>query len=293
MEFWLSRGFSLPTDFLVAEARLAEEFNFDGFMINEHIVSPPVNTDSIHPYGPRFWDRRSDFPDPWVAFGHLSASTSALKFCTAVCVLACHETFAFARSVATAACLSGNRVMVGAGTGWLKEDYIATGNDFASRDRKTDEMLDTIARLLAGELVDVVGPSGETVALELVPPLPTLAVPLLYGGITDRAIQRAARVDGWIGVQVNPSDLGALIQRLRLARANLGLAGKAFQVITSLTGEPSAQLYREAARLGVTGITVGSGAFGDPTVVPYEQRRERFKAFAANVMAPVRAEAHN
>ena len=289
MEFWLSRGFALPTDLLRAEAELAEEFEFDGLMLNEHIVSPPELTDSRHPYGERFWDRRSDFPDPWVTFGHLSAATSRLRFCTSVSVLACHETFAFARSVATTARLSGNRVMVGVGAGWLREDYLATGNDFAARERRTDEMLGTLSRLWAGEAIYLVGPDGRTQTVELVPPLPTSPVPILYGGISRRGLDRAAGLDGWIGVGLDMTRLGVAVERLRHIRAARSLGDRPFQIITSLAGVASFDACRQAAALGVTGIVISSAAFGDARTASAMERRIRFEAFAGDVMGPFRA----
>jgi alkanesulfonate monooxygenase SsuD/methylene tetrahydromethanopterin reductase-like flavin-dependent oxidoreductase (luciferase family) len=289
MEFWLSRGFALPTDLLRAEAELAEEFAFDGLMLNEHIVSPPELTDSRHPYGDRFWDRRSEFPDPWVTFGHLSASTSRVRFCTSVAVLACHETFAFARSVATAARLSGNRVMVGVGAGWLREDYLATGHDFAARGSRTDEMLGMLSRLWAGETIDLVGPDGRTQTVELVPPLPTSPVPMLYGGISRRGLNRAAGLDGWIGVGLDLARLQVAVECLRQIRSTRGLADRPFQMITSLAGVAGFEACRQAALLGVTGLVVSSAAFGDARTASAAERRSRFEAFAGDVMAPLRA----
>jgi alkanesulfonate monooxygenase SsuD/methylene tetrahydromethanopterin reductase-like flavin-dependent oxidoreductase (luciferase family) len=275
---------------LGVEARLAEEVGFDGLMLNEHIVSPPEVTDSRHPYGERYWDRRSEFPDPWVAIGHLSAVTTRLRFCTAVSVLACHETFAFARAVATAARLSSNRIMVGVGTGWLHEDFDAAGTDFASRGPRTDEMLRTLPELWAGKRVAVPTPTG-TSELELVPPLPTAPVPLLYGGISKRGIERAAGLDGWIGAALDLDHLAIVVSALHAERQARGLADRPFHVITSLRGELSAKAVQQAAALGVTGIAVGSPMFGDARVMSDTERRARFETFRLEVMAPLRRKA--
>ena len=79
--------------------------------------------------------------------GALAAVTTNLHFYTSVYVAALRSPYQVAKSVGTAAVLSGNRVALGVGVGWCREEFELMGQDFGTRGKRTDEALDLLAEL--------------------------------------------------------------------------------------------------------------------------------------------------
>jgi alkanesulfonate monooxygenase SsuD/methylene tetrahydromethanopterin reductase-like flavin-dependent oxidoreductase (luciferase family) len=103
-----------------------------------------------------------------------------------------------AKAISTAAVLSGDRVSLGVGIGWLREEFDAVGADFSTRGARTDEMLALLPRLLRGEPFAFAGEHHRFAELRMAPAVGR-PVPVLVGGTSPAALRRAARADGWIG----------------------------------------------------------------------------------------------
>jgi alkanesulfonate monooxygenase SsuD/methylene tetrahydromethanopterin reductase-like flavin-dependent oxidoreductase (luciferase family) len=143
--------------------------------------------------------------DPWVTLGACAAATSRLLLGTAVTPLPRRRPQVVAQQLATLSLASGGRIVFGAGLGGPREEFERFGEDGDPRRRAAllDEGLELVARLLAGEHVEHRGPhyvaDGVTLA-----PLPTRPVPFWIGGMSPRALRRAARWDGWLGNTSDP-----------------------------------------------------------------------------------------
>ena len=87
----------------------------------------------------------------------MAATTQNLVFTTAVYVAPVRDLISVARSVGTAAVLSGNRVRLGIGVGWCKEEFDQTGQDFATRGKRLDEMIVALRALWQGGWVEYHG----------------------------------------------------------------------------------------------------------------------------------------
>ncbi len=253
--------FSLPVAFmdpleLAPLARAAEDAGFHAMAISDHVVHP-ADIASKYPYtadGGRHWDAATPWPDPWVTIGALAAVTSKLRFFTNVYILPARNPFLVAKAVATAAVLSKDRVALGIGVGWMKEEFELLGQAFEGRGRRTDEAIDILRLLWSGRTVEYRGASF-TFPPTSMSPAPAKPIPIYGGGLSKAAFRRAARLlDGWIAVIHTTAELTAMIEDLRRLRADYGRAEVPFEVIGTATDAFDLDGYRRLAEIGVTGV---------------------------------------
>ena len=199
MKFVISGAFQPPQD-LIPLALAAEEFGFEALSFSDHVVYPET-LDTPYPYtadGSRRYDETTEFPDPWVVAGALSSVTTRLRFTTNAFVLPMRNPFLAAKQIATAAAMSGSRITLTIGVGWSNIEFELVGQSFARRGARADEMLEVMQKLWSGEMIDHEGEFYRFDRLRLTPPLPSSPIPVWVGGISDRALRRAARNDGWL-----------------------------------------------------------------------------------------------
>ncbi|MCB0895112.1 MAG: LLM class flavin-dependent oxidoreductase, partial [Nocardioidaceae bacterium] len=114
MRFSISTAFQ-PVDHLSVLARAADELGYHSMAVPDHVVDLEELA-TPYPYtsdGSRRWSYDAAWPDPWVLVGSLAAVTTRLRFLTSIYVPAIRSPFQVAKSVGTAAVLSGNRVALG------------------------------------------------------------------------------------------------------------------------------------------------------------------------------------
>ena len=102
--------------------------------------------------------------------------TERLRFLTTVYILPARTPVHVAKQVGTAAVLSGNRVELGIGMGWMEEEFDAMGVPFAKRGKRADEMLEVLRKLWTGEVVEHHGEHFDVPPLEMLP-APTEPMP--------------------------------------------------------------------------------------------------------------------
>ncbi len=177
-------------------ARLAEVAGFDTLLAVDH-VALPQNYDSVYPYsatGRMPAANTAAYPDPliWMAFA--AAATTTLKLMTAVVILPQREPLVLAKQVATLDAMSGGRIELGIGVGWLREEFAAIGVPFEKRGKRADEYLGAMRALWTS---DGASYHGEFVNFDKVNsnPKPVRgAVPIIVGGHSEAAARRAGRL---------------------------------------------------------------------------------------------------
>jgi probable F420-dependent oxidoreductase len=230
MELWQGIHFA-PTEGLGDLARHAEELGFTGLAFGDHQVMPS-RQGSRYPYsadGLVKLPSSAPFPDPWVAASAMAMVTRTLRFTTHVYVLPLRDPFTVAKSIATASILSGGRMAIGVGVGWQKEEFDASGIDFRSRGRRTDEMLQVMRALWSGGPVSHQGEFYQFEEIEL-SPAPFGAIDVLIGGHTEPALRRAASSDGWIPLRFSREESHGQLARLHELRDERKRSGAPFQV---------------------------------------------------------------
>jgi probable F420-dependent oxidoreductase len=289
MEFWQSIAFT-ETDQLIDIAKIAEEVGFAGVNMAEHLVTPEV-IESKYPYSPdgsARWDANAHFPEPWALTSMLASHTTTLKFATSVYILPMHDVFTAAKSISTAAYLSNNRAVLGIGVGWMKEEFLLTGQDFHTRGRRMDEMLEVMAKFFAGGMVEHHGEFYDFPRMQM-EPAPTEPVPVLIGGHSEPALRRAAQWDGWFAAgPYTVDELVGYLQRLREVRTEMGTADRPYQIIGGLWEWPSLDDAKRLSDLGLTGLVKIPWYYEGVPTSTIEFKRETMERFAEQYIEPLR-----
>ena len=204
-------------------AQEAERLGFESVWMSEHLVLPARFDPTRYPDGRL--PIRSDTPlfDVMVFLAAIAARTRTLRLGTYVYQLGLRHPFVAARAIATLDVVSGGRVELGVGAGWLAEEWAATGLEFADRGRRLDEALHVCQRLWTEAVVEH---RGEFFAFPPVmfEPKPVQGrLPVHIGGESTAALRRAVRFgDGWIGMHHTPASVAPLLARLRELAASAG-----------------------------------------------------------------------
>jgi probable F420-dependent oxidoreductase len=286
VRFAISTAF-LPADQLLPLARRADELGYDALTMPDHVVDL-AELETPYPYTPdgaRRWGPEAQWPDPWVLVGALSAVTTRLRFFTSVYVPALRSPFQVAKAVGTAAVLSGNRVALGIGVGWCREEFALMGQDFGSRGRRTDEALALMRQLWQPGWTEFHGEHYDAPRM-VMEPSPTAPVPVYVGGLSETAFARAARHDGWVGDLYTVEEAGRHAARLAELRRQQGAEGD-FRVITALTDAFAPEQFAAAEALGVTDVWTMPWAYYSGTESTLEERLEGLERFAADVVGPL------
>ena len=253
MKFYVSSAF-LNINEIVEIAKAADELGYEGMAIPDHVVNLETLS-TPYPYTPdgeRRWQPFTDWADPWVLVGALSQATQRLKFVTTVYIPAMRDPYSAAKAIGTAACLSGGRVELGIGVGWCEEEFDLLGQSFAKRGKRTDEMLELMKALWQPGWTEFDGEFYQTPRLEMTPTPPP--IPIYSGGLSDIALRRAARNDGWIGDLIGLDQAIASVQRIRELRAEKGLGMDDFPVITPLNDAFLPEHYQRAQDGGISAV---------------------------------------
>jgi probable F420-dependent oxidoreductase len=186
------------------------------------------------------------FYEPLTTLAFLAGHTRHVRLGVSAYVVPYRNPVVSAKIVATLDALSGGRVVLAVGTGWLREEFAALDVPFAGRGARTEEYLAVMRALWSGGEARF---DGRHYRLPLVRTGPVPAQrpgpPLWVAGNSDRALERAARLgDGWHAIDLTPAELAPLAARLRERSAAHGR-------------EPVAVTLRK-------GVVVGPGAAGRP-----------------------------
>ena len=170
------------------------------------------------------------------------AGDDGLKFVTTVYIPAMRDPYSAAKAIGTAAYLADGRVELGIGVGWCEEEFALMGQRFDRRGKRTDEMLELFRALWQPGWTEFAGEFYPTPRLEMEPTPPR--IPIYVGGLSDIALRRAARNDGWIGDLISTDRAIASVERMRELRAEKGLTMDDFDVLTPLTDAFTARALR-------------------------------------------------
>ncbi len=287
MRFSIATAY-LPPEELAPIAMAADEAGYHAMAIADHVVNLETLS-TPYPYtadGSRRWEPFTTWLDPWVTIGSLGAVTSRLRFFTNVFVLPLRDPFTVAKQVSTASALTGGRVALGAGMGWCEEEFDLVGQAFRKRGARADEMLTLVRKLWSGEYVEHHGDFYDVPRLEMTPGAPD--VPVYIGGLSNAAIARAARNDGWISDLISTDQAAAFRSRIDAERAELGKADEPFSMIVSLNDAVTVDQFRRAEEVGVTDNLTMPWAFYGGFDLPLAQKIDGLHRFAEDIMAKLR-----
>jgi probable F420-dependent oxidoreductase len=288
MEFWQFLAFT-EVEQLTEIARIAEEVGFTGVLLGDHILVPE-KLDSPYPYTPDGkpgFDSADVWPDPWVSISAMAAVTSKLRFGTSVYILPLRSPFQVAKSIGTAAVISRNRVALGTGAGWMREEYAHMNMPFKDRGKRYDEMIEILRLLWRGGMTEYHGQHFDFDRLEI-SPAPTESIPIWIGGHSNAALRRAARIgDGWIGTGCAPEEIPKILGSLHELRSNAGREDMRFETRVSLTAMPDRDLYRRVEDQGLTGVVHWPFKYLLGPSSSIEQKRTAMERYAEDIIVPL------
>jgi probable F420-dependent oxidoreductase len=213
-------------------ARLAERAGacgVDSVWVSDHLVAP-LGVASVYPYDRRPHPTPGDvgvierFYEPLVTLAYLAGRVPALRLGVSAYVMPYRNPVVTAKQIASLDALSGGRLVVAVGVGWLREEFEALGVPFAGRGRRTEEYLAVAKALWAGGEARFEGRTYRLPPVRTGPqPVQRPHPPLWIAGNSPRAVRRAARLgDGWHAIDLAPNEVGAAAVRLRAEAAAAG-----------------------------------------------------------------------
>jgi probable F420-dependent oxidoreductase len=232
-------GLARP-DVLVRAVSAAESAGFESLWAGEHVVlpDPQVPPSPMAPRAPAL--------DPLFALTWAAAHSSTLRLATGIVILPQRNPVVLAKEVATLDVLSGGRVILGVGAGYLEPEFRAVGANFAERGAVTDEHLDALESLWYDEKPDYHGAFVDFAGVDAHPRPVQQPIPLVVGGHRPPAYRRAVeRAHGWYGYRLTPEDAAGSIARLREAAAHVERPSQLGELEISVT--PRGRLTRERA----------------------------------------------
>ncbi len=255
MKFVTSLAFSDPTHFCDV-ARAADDCGWDGIVVSDHVVHPE-KIESPYPYtrdGSTRWQAPAPWPDPWVAVGAMAAVTERIRFYTGVYVLPLRNPFVVAKAVSTAAVMSGDRVTLGVGVGWMKDEFDLLQQSFRNRGRRMDEMIEVMRTLWAGGMVEHHGEYYDFDRLQM-SPAPKARIPIVIGGLSEPALRRVGRLgDGWISDIHTTQELREIVAKIHAYRDEYGRAGTPLEIVAACSDAFDADGFRRLEDVGVTHV---------------------------------------
>ncbi len=217
----VAAGVTADPTWMAAFARHVEACGFESIVLVEHTVLMARYV-SVYPYdesGRVELDADCPVPDPLDLLAFLAGQTGRLGLATGVLVLPNHHPVVLAKRVATVDALSGGRLRLAVGMGWMKEEIEACGAPFEHRGRRADEQL-AVMRALWEDRPGGVSFRGEFFGFDHAmcypKPIAGSRLPIHVGGHSRAAARRAGRLgNGFQPLGVAGPELAALISVMR------------------------------------------------------------------------------
>ena len=206
-------AYDMPASELVEVGACADQLGFDTIWLGEHVLlpigyrtaHPTTGTASKRSHAGPVVTSETELVDPVVTLAAIAARTSRIGLGTAMFILPLRHPLLVARAMLTLQEISGGRVRLGVGAGWLAEEFDAVGVDFQSRRARFREMVEILRLAAAGGEFEWKGEHFEIAPIQMTPS--PVALPLVYAGNTDAALVRAVRHgDAWFASGIPSPD---------------------------------------------------------------------------------------
>jgi probable F420-dependent oxidoreductase len=271
-------------DRAVEFCQAAERAGFDFALAVEHVVFP-TDYASRYPYNPSGklpGDHTGLWPDPLVWMTHVAARTERLRFMTGVLILPQRNPVVLAKQLATMDYMSGGRMELGIGVGWLAEEFDAIGVPFEGRGRRTDEYIEAMRVLWTDDDASYDGEFVNFSAISCNPKPPQGCLPIIIGGHSEAAARRAGRLgDGYFPATGWDGDYQPLLAIIREEADRAGRDPGMIKITTGMDMDDPLNSVLRLAEQGIDRVVVPSAPFGEDIAGSLER-------FAEEVIAPVR-----
>ncbi len=259
-------------------AQLAEGLGFESLWTVEHVVVPTGYT-STYPYsrsGKMPGGEDNPIPDPLIWLAYVAGATKTIRLATGILILPQRNPLVLAKELATLDALSGGRLELGIGIGWLAEEFAALGIPFDHRGVRTDEYIDVLRKVWNEPATSHAGTFVNFDEVKSYPkPMQAGGPKIHIGGHTRPAARRAARLgDGYFPGR----DLPDALTELNAACAEVGRDPSEIE-ITAGVGIDLETIKRAVGDYEISRVVV------PPFGITVAQATDGLNRFADEVMA--------
>jgi probable F420-dependent oxidoreductase len=244
----------------------AESLGFDSVWAAEHVIRPS-RIDSPYPYtadGVMPGEIDSPIPDPLIWLAYVASTVPDMKLGTCILILPQRNPLILAKELGTLDHLSGGRVELGIGVGWMKEEFAALGIEWEHRGPRTNEYIEALRILWSGPEVEFHGKFVDFPKVTVNPRPVNGSIPIIVGGDTPAAVRRAGRyADGYYPGTTDPTELNRLIADVHEVAEEAGRSPEDIQINVHPRFEstdPASDIARYQ-EMGVSRIMVPAFAF--------------------------------
>jgi probable F420-dependent oxidoreductase len=274
----LTRGAASTREGYLAVAHAAERAGFGFLGVNDHVVVPRAIA-SRYPYsasGAWAASKEGACLDQLATLAFLAGATQRLRLLTSVLVVPQRQPVLAAKMLTTIDVLSGGRLIVGCGAGWLKEEFEAVGAaPFAERGRVTDAYIAAFKSLWTADAPAMEETYARFRDILFEPkPVQRPHPPIWIGGESPSALARVVRLgDGWYPASNNPRHPLDTPARLKAAVGELARIAE--------------RAGRDPASIDLAIVVLAPVEFGAPVTAAGERRL--FSGSAADMAGDVKA----
>ncbi len=177
-------------------AQAAEDLGYAYIEVPDHVFGAKARDGWVPLY-----NEKDAFHETFVTLGFLAAVTTSIGLSSGILIAPQRQTGVIAKQAAEVDILSGGRLRLGIGLGWNHVEYEALGAQWKTRGARQAEQVEVLRRLWTEDLVTFDGRFHHLNDVSIVPPPVQRPIPVWFGGSSDAAITRAARLgDGWMPI---------------------------------------------------------------------------------------------
>ena len=267
-------------------ARAADDAGFESLWTVEHVVYPD-DYSSPYPYSPDGKmpaQASTPIPDPLIWLAFVASVTTSIRLATGILILPERNPVVLAKELATLDELSGGRVELGIGVGWLREEFDALGIPWERRGARNDEYVAAMRALWASDGASFEGDFASFTRVSSNPKPPQGQIPIVIGGHSRVACERAGRLgNGFFPGKGSPAELREMIDIVRQTAAAHDRDPDAISITfgsPAIFGDDPVGAAQELAELGVSRVIVPAFLLRKPS------ERDAMEAFAERVIKP-------
>jgi probable F420-dependent oxidoreductase len=225
-------------------AQAVEDLGYACIEVPDHVFGATARDGWQPLYG-----EKEAFHETFVTLGFLAAVTKRIRLSSGVLISPQRQTGLIAKQAAEADILCGGRLRLGIGVGWNHVEYEALGADWKTRGARQAEQVEVLRRLWCEDLVSFNGRFHNLREVSIVPPPVQRPIPIWFGGSSDAAVQRAARLgDGWMPIMTPDAEGEQKLAALRELIKSFGRDPAKFGIEGWLRmRDPDPQRWAEAA----------------------------------------------
>jgi probable F420-dependent oxidoreductase len=200
-------------------AQTAEGLGYSHIVAYDHVlgVNPAAYPDWSGPY-----TSKDLFHDPFTLFSYIAGITSRIELSPQIVILPQRQAVLVAKQAASLDVLSGGRLRLGIGIGWNKIEYIALGENFHDRGKRSEEQI-AVMRALWAEPHVVFEGEHHTIPDAGINPLPARPLEVWLGGGAEATFDRIGRIgDGWLNIYVSADRVQAALDKIRASAIQAG-----------------------------------------------------------------------